>query len=153
MAFVVVVAGLGPVRVIVKPPNPTRFTVTVPESVQFVVQLATVTFSVKVCVAFVPIPLLAVNDKLSVPTVTAVVQERVPVPLPLSWNETPVGNANVSVSDGIGKPVVVTVNEPATPAVALAEVALVIAGAACTVSVKAWVAFEPTPLLAVNDRV
>lgn len=69
----------------------------------------------------------------------------------MSLNETPVGNASVSLSAGVGRPFVVTVNDPATPAVKIVLLALVKAGAESTVSVKLCVALGSTPLLAVND--
>ncbi len=55
----------------------------------------------------------------------------------------------VLVSAGAGVPVVVTVKLPALPTTNVAVLALVIAGAWLTVSVNAWLADEPTPLLAV----
>ena len=51
------------------------------------------------------------------------------MPSPLSTNVTPVGSAPVSVSAGVGTPVVVTVNVPAVPVVNVVRLALVIAGA------------------------
>jgi len=78
---------------------------------------------------------------------------RVPVPLWLSTKVTPLGSAPISVRVGVGVPVVVTENVPAAPTVNVVLLALVIAGAALglfTVTVKAWVAGVPTPLLAVN---
>ena len=56
----------------------------------------------------------------------------------------------VSLSVGAGKPVAVTVKEPAAPTVNAALLALVMAGAWFTVSVKLCVALLPTPLLAVK---
>ncbi len=64
-------------------------------------------------------------------------------------NVTPVGSAPVSDRDGVGVPVAVTVNVPAVPTVNVAWLTLVNAGAVLTVNVKACVALEPTPLLAV----
>ncbi len=49
-----------------------------------------------------------------------------------------------------GKPVVVTVNVPRFPVVNVTALALVIAGACVTVSVKLCVALLPTPLAAVK---
>jgi hypothetical protein len=72
--------------------------------------------------------------------------------LALFVNETPLGSVTVSLTAGVGKPVVVTVNDPAVPDVKVVLLALVIAGAAFAVSVKDWVAFVPTPLLAVKDK-
>jgi len=63
---------------------------------------------------------------------------------------TPLGNAPDSLSVGLGKPVAVTVNEPAVPEVNVVLLALVIAGAWFTVSVKFCVALVPTPLLTVK---
>lgn len=88
------------------------------------------TVSAKVWVAAVPTPLLAVNVREYVPAVPeAGVPLSVPVPLWLSTNVTPLGSVPVSVKDGEGKPVVDTVNDPAEPAVNVALLALVIAGA------------------------
>ena len=50
-------------------------------------------------------------------------------------------------------PLVVTVNDPAVPTRNVAVVALVIAGASLTVSVKVCVAFGRTPFAAVNVRI
>ena len=63
-----------------------------------------------------------------------------------AWAESP-----VSLSVGVGTPVVVTVKLPAVPTVKVVLVALVIAGAwaAATVRVKLWVALGVTPLAAV----
>ena len=60
----------------------------------------------------------------------------VAVPLPLSTNDTPLGRAPLSVSAGVGKPVVVTVKLPAVPTVKVVLLALVMAGAWVTVRVK-----------------
>jgi hypothetical protein len=65
-------------------------------------------------------------------------------------NVTPLGSAPVSLRFGVGVPVVDTVNVPATPTANVVLLALVIAGAWSTVSVKACEAGVPTPLLAVN---
>ena len=69
----------------------------------------------------------------------------VAVPLPLSTNVSPLGNAPVSVIDGVGDPVVVIVNEPATPTVNVPPLALVIAAAVPTVRLA--VAALPVPPL------
>ena len=50
------------------------------------------------------------------------------------------GQRPVSVSAAVGNPVVVTVNVPACPSVNVVALALVMAGAWLTVSVKLWVA-------------
>jgi len=75
---------------------------------------------------------------------------RVPVPLPLSTNVTPLGIAPDSVRLGVGTPVACTVNDPAVPTVKLVLAALVKTGARFTVNVKLCVAGEPMPLLAVK---
>ena len=53
----------------------------------------------------------------------------VAVPFPLLVKVTPLGSAPVSVSDGAGVPVVVTVKLPAAPTVKVILLALVMAGA------------------------
>jgi hypothetical protein len=53
---------------------------------------------------------------------------RVAVPFPLSLNVTPLGSVPVSVNDGVGVPVVVTVNVPVTPAANVVLFALVMTG-------------------------
>ena len=65
----------------------------------------------------------------------------------------PEGNAPDSDSVGVGVPVAVTLNVPATPTVKVVLEALVMEGAAVgwfTVSVKLCVAFVPTPFCAVK---
>jgi hypothetical protein len=85
---------------------------------------------VKLWLAAVPTPLLAVKVSGYVPLVPeAGVPLRVPVPFPLSLNVTPLGSAPVSLSEGVGLPVVVTVKLPAVPTVNAVLFALVIAGA------------------------
>ena len=69
----------------------------------------------------------------------------VAVPLPLSINVSPLGSAPDSVIDGVGDPVVVIVNEPATPTVNVPPLALVIAAAVPTVRLA--VAALPVPPL------
>jgi hypothetical protein len=64
-------------------------------------------------------------------------------------NVTPAGSAPVSLKAGAGKPDVVTVNEPELPTVNVVAAALVMAKFCATVNAKLWVAFDPTPLLAV----
>jgi hypothetical protein len=63
-------------------------------------------------------------------------------------NVTPLGSAPVSLNDGMGAPVAVTVNVPAVPTVNVVLLALVIPGAWFTVSVKLCDASVPTPLCA-----
>src|SRR5215472_4770202 len=84
------------------------------------------------------------------PVPVAGVPVNVPVPLPLSTNVTPLGNAPTSVSEGVGVPALVTVNVPGVPTVNVVLLALVITGAVPTVRVKVCVAVVPTPLLAVK---
>ena len=77
---------------------------------------------------------------------------RVAVPLPLPVKVTPAGSAPDSVSAAAGLPVVSTGNDPCTPTVKAAELALVMAGAVgdeFTVSVKLWLALGLTPFAAV----
>jgi hypothetical protein len=50
----------------------------------------------------------------------------VAVPLPLSRNVTPLGSVPVSVNEGVGDPVAVTVKLPAVPTVNVVLLALVI---------------------------
>ena len=112
---------------------------------------AVVTVRVNAWVASDPTPLCAVNVSAYVPAVPAAgVPPRVAVPSPLSTNVTPDGNAPDSDNDGFGRPVQVTVNDPADPTVNDTDAALVIAGAVVTVRVNAWMASDPTPLCAVN---
>jgi len=68
----------------------------------------------------------------------------------LSVKVTPLGSAPVSIKEGAGKPVVITVNDAELPTVNVVLLGLVIAGASSTVKVKFWVALVPTPLLAVK---
>lgn len=70
----------------------------------------------------------------------------------MSWKEMPEGSAPVSVNEGKGVPVVVTLKSAADPAVKVVELTLVITGgtgAGFTVSVKFRVASGPEPLWAV----
>lgn len=62
------------------------------------------------------------------PVPAAGVPDSVPVPFPLSLKVKPLGSDPVSVSDGVGVPVVVTENVLAAPTVNVALLALVIAG-------------------------
>lgn len=70
----------------------------------------------------------------------------------MSTKVTPVGNAPVSERDGVGRPVVVTENDPAAPNANVALAALVIAGPWSTVRVRVCVAGLPTPLVALTLR-
>jgi hypothetical protein len=109
---------------------------------------ASSTVSVKLCVALVPTPLLAVKVmEYVLPVPAAGVPLSTPVP---GLNVTPVGKAPVSLKVGVGVPVAVTVNVPAVPTVNVVVLPLVITGAVFTVSVKGWLAGVPTPLVAVK---
>jgi len=113
-----------------------------------VVENFALTFNVKLCTAFDPTPLLAVKLMLYVPPVPVA---GVPLNTPVATLKvTPLGKVPDSLRLGAGKPVAVTVNEPAAPTVKVALLALVIADAWFTVKVKLCTAFEPTPLLAVK---
>jgi hypothetical protein len=138
--------GLGvPVAVTVNDPEVPTVNVVL---LALVITGAVSTVSVKLCVAAVPTPLLAVNVMGYVPAVPAPgVPLRTAVP---ALNVTPVGNVPVSLRLGAGKPVAVTVNVPAAPTENVVLLALVMAGAWSTVSVKFCVALLPTPLLAVK---
>ena len=63
------------------------------------------------------------NVILNVPIVLAV---PLSVPVPSSWNVTPLGKAPLSVRLGAGEPVVVIVKDPAVPTVNVVLFALVI---------------------------
>jgi hypothetical protein len=67
----------------------------------------------------------------------------------LSTKLTPVGRVPTSDRAAVGTPVVVTVNDPAEPAVNVVLLAEVMAGAWSTFRVNDWVALGLTPLLAV----
>ena len=66
---------------------------------------ASLTVSVKLCVAGVPTPLMVVTVNGCVPPVPAAgVPLNVPVPLPLSTKVTPATGVPVIVSAGVGTP-------------------------------------------------
>ena len=67
---------------------------------------------------------------------TAAVPVRMAVPSPLSVKLTPDGSAPDSVMVEVGLPVVLTGNVPRVPAVNVAELSLVIAGACSMVMVS-----------------
>ena len=95
------------------------------------------TVRVKVWVAGVPTPLLAVKVMEYVPTLPdAGVPLSVPVPFAPPAKVTPLGNEPASVKVGTGKPVVITGNDPEAPTVKVVVLALVIVGASSTVSAK-----------------
>ena len=73
----------------------------------------------------------------------------VPLSRPDELRVTPLGRGPLVVKVGAGRPVAATWNEPNVPTVKVVWLALVMAGAWSTVSVKLWVAFGDTPLLAV----
>src|SRR6266478_6280803 len=128
-------AGKGPLSVMLGVGDPLVFTVNVPAAPTWNVTAVTLvivggwpTVSVKFCVAFGVTLFCAVNVMTNVPDVVGVPLS-VPVPLPLSRNVTPAGKVPLSVMIGVGNPVVVTLNVPATPTWKVAVFALVIAGA------------------------
>ena len=73
----------------------------------------------------------------------------VPLSTPAVVKFTPVGKGPVSLKVGTGNPVAMTENEPAAPNLNIVEAALVMAGPWLIANIKLWVAFDPTPLLAV----
>jgi hypothetical protein len=73
----------------------------------------------------------------------------VPDRTPAEVSVTPLGRGPVFEKVEFGKLVAVTVKLPALPTVKVVELALVMVGARFTKSVKFWVAFVPTPLVAV----
>src|SRR2546430_1533058 len=78
------------------------------------------------------------------------VPDSVAIPLPLLTKVTTLGRVpDLVIVEGVGNPVVWTVNVPVVPTVKVTPDALVIAGAWSTVSVKAWVAFGAVPFAAV----
>ena len=95
---------------------------------ELVIEGAWPTVRVKLCVASVPTPLWAVMVMLKVPKEPGV-PARVAVPFILSVKITPVGREPDSVREGVGEPVVVTVNDPGWERVKVILAALVIADA------------------------
>jgi hypothetical protein len=117
--------GVGvPVAITVNVPGvPTVNVVLLP----LVITGAVFTVSVKLWLAGVPTPLLAVNV---MGYMAAVPDAGVPLSTPVAGeNVTPVGSAPVSIKDGTGKPVVITVNDPKAPTVNVVLLGLVMAGA------------------------
>src|SRR5579862_9090533 len=103
--------------------------------------------SVKVWLAWVPTPLDALKVTVYVPPVPA---PGVPLNTPVVVLKlSPEGSVPVSLNVSPGKPLAVTVKLPAVPAVNVALLALVMAGAWSIVSVNVWLAAVPTPLEAV----
>jgi len=134
--------------------NPVAITVNVPAAltvnvVLFALVIAGdwVTVNLKFWVAFGEMPFEAVMVIGYVPPVFAA---GVPLSTPADERVTPLGSAPVSLKVGAGKPVAVTVNDPADPTVNVVLAALVIESAWLTVSVKFWTALGATPLLAVK---
>ena len=118
-------------------------------AVKLVTLGARATVSVSICVAVGAKPLFAVTMSVYGPPRPGA---GVPLKTPFEPKVTPLGNDPVSVTDGVGLPVVVTVKLPAPPTTKVVEAALVIAGAffaALIVRVKLCVAFVPTPFAAV----
>ena len=108
------------------------------------------TVSVNDCGGVEPTLLVAVNVSAYVPPVPGSgVPLSVPVPSPLSTNATPPGRATPPIAiEGVGNPVVVTVNVPATPTVNVVALALVIAGAVLMPSVIACDPVQPAASVA-----
>jgi hypothetical protein len=98
----------------------------------------------------VPCPLDAVIVSGKAPPVpVAEVPEMVAVPFPLSLKDSPLGRLPVSLSAGVGDPVVVTVKLKTRPTTEVAALALVMVGPALTtVMVRFKVAVEPEELVA-----
>jgi hypothetical protein len=119
---------------------------------ELVIAGASFTAKVKLCVVLPDVlwALMVIGYEPPVPADG--VPLSVPVPLPLSVKFTPLGSEPVYVRVGVGDPVVVTVNDPAVPAVNVVLVALVKTGAVFTVSVKSCVAGVPTELFAVMTK-
>jgi len=123
---------------------------TVPEMVQFVVQLATVADNVKDCVAFGTTPLFAVMV-IGLTDAPAGVPLMVAVPLPLSTKVIGLGSDPlVMLKLGIGLPLVVTVKLPFEPTVNVVLLALVICGGDCTVITTVDVSLLPAVLVTVS---
>lgn len=109
-----------------------------------------ITVRVKSCVASGFTPLWAVIVNWYVPA-AVVVPDRVAVPSPLSWKVTLPGSiAPPSLRDGVGVPDVVTVNDPAVPAVNVVLLVLppvIVGGVPVTVSVAVLLVVPVPPLL------
>ena len=105
------------------------------------------TTRVKLCVVGVPAP-DALMVKAYVPLEpTAGVPASVAVPSPLSVKVTPPGRGELPIdSDGVGTPVVVTVNDPAVPSVKVVVVAEETVAGVLTVSVKVVVCEAAVPV-------
>jgi len=92
------------------------------------------------CVAGAPTPLLAVRVQFLTPMLPGAAEPAsVALPLPLLVRFRPPGRAGaqpVSVSEALGKPVLVNVKVPGVPTINAVLLALVIAGAWLTVRVK-----------------
>jgi hypothetical protein len=147
----VVVLGLlvGPPESVIATPE-IHGPITCPEIVQFVVQITAVTLKVKDCVAFEPMPLLAVmvmgvtDGPVGVPLIVA-------VPSVLSTNVIGLGSVpEVTLNAGFGFPVVVTVKLPFTPCVNVTLLALVMTGAECTMICTVEVVFPPAAFVTVS---
>jgi len=80
----------------------------------------------------------------------------VPLSTPAALKVTPLGRAPVSVNVGVGKPVAVTVNDPAVPTTKVVLLALVMVGAwltVCATPVDALVAKFASPVAKVATSV
>jgi hypothetical protein len=120
------IVGVGdPVAVTANLPEEPTVNVVLAALVNIGVWLAVPTVSVKLWIAFVPTPLLAVNVIGYIPVVP---DAGMPLSTP-PLNVTPLGNVPDSLIAGAGNPVAVTLNVPDEPTVNVVLMALVIAGA------------------------
>jgi hypothetical protein len=118
--------------------TPFRGILAAPNALLMIGGLATV--RVKICVASDPTPLCAVIVSTSTSSVPdKEVPASVAVPFPLSIKVIPAGNIPVSLNDGAGNPIVVTVKVPATPTSNVVLFALVMDGAAVPLPLTARV--------------
>jgi hypothetical protein len=102
------------------------------------------TVRVNVCVASGGTEFVALIEIVKVPAVVAV-PAIVAVPLPRSIKLTPAGKLPVSLKLGVGVPLVMTVNDPAMPAVNVALLPLVICGGVPTTFNDAVLLTAPVP--------
>ena len=95
-------------------------------------------------------PLFADSEIVYVPATVEMLPVKVPVPLPLSTNVTPVGKVESTEKLGFGELVADTVNVLRTPCVHVVVAALVNVGSESTLRVNDCVGAVPTLLLALN---
>ena len=134
----------NPVVVTVKLPGVPTVNVVV---VALVIAGGVFTATVKLCVAFCSVPLVAVSVTGKDPLCVGV-----PESSPAGDNVSPVGSTPlVTLTVGAGMPVITTWNVvPAVFRVNVAVLPLVMVGGSLIVSVKFWTTFPPMPLFAVN---